>query len=282
LIHRSLPFGTGGGFHFSCSSEEAAILILPNGAKREVIVTDKFKTLAIENAFRWAEFAERNGRTVRWRGEQYTDALPLSIVTEVIKTNEWALTEVSTASRGTGCSLKLLAPAAEGSISGSYSWEIHSPSASRVVPPPVLQDFNHSVFIKALRIKFRRRIPFVQPKVEISVFDKVKPNDTGREFLDGLGEYRATRQSAGGSDSSGIRDSGDAGRDADLSLSAADRWPADEYEVSIESPTDSNLVRNPIDQFDWYFMGYEKLQCHPLDVISDYIFEQANDTDFEQ
>jgi hypothetical protein len=131
--------GGGGGFNFCCSSEQAAILILPNGARRDVILTDNLKGLALRNAFSWAEFAERKGRTVRWRGDEYTEALPLCIVTEVIKTNEWALSEVSNASRGASLSLKLQAPATEGNVSGSYSWEIHSPSDSHVVPPPISQ-----------------------------------------------------------------------------------------------------------------------------------------------
>ena len=224
-------------------------MILPNGATREVILTDSFKALALDNAYKWAEFAEMNGRTVRWRGDQYTEALPLCIVTEVVKTNEWALTEVSNASQGAGCSLKLLGPGVEGNVSGSYSWEIHSPSASRVVPPPVSQNFSHSVFIKALRIKFRRRLPFGQPKVKITVCNNVKLDDAGHAFL-GFGEFRTGRQSGGGSGPSGSRNSANSGRGADDSLEGAGQWPTDEYEVSVESSTDPAQVCKLTDRFE--------------------------------
>ena len=143
---------------------------------------------------------------------------------------------------------KLLAPIAGANISGSYSWEIHSPSASRVVPPPISQNLNQSVFIKALRITFRRRIPFAKPKVGISVFDEVKPDNTGRDFLGGLSGFQTNQQSVVGGDLSGTRISGNAGRDSDLSLSTADQRPTNEYVVSIESSTDSTLVRKPIDE----------------------------------
>jgi hypothetical protein len=198
----------------------------------------------------WAKFAESKGRTVRWRGNQYTEELPLCIVTQVIKTNQWALTEVSNASRGAGLSLKLQTPAAEGSMSGSYSWEIHSPSDSRVVPPPISPNFSHSVFIKALRIKFRRRIPFVKSKVDVAVFDQIKSNDSSRGFLGGRGDFRPARPS-NTSEARGGQHGGNAGYGANISLEAGGQWPADEYEVSVESSSDSAQVGNSVEHFKW-------------------------------
>jgi hypothetical protein len=83
-------------------------------------------------------------------------------------------------------------------------------------------------------------MPFVKPKVKISVFDKFKPNDTGQEFL-GLGGYRTSRQNSRGGNTIGSPISGNDRSDADASLLVAGQFPADEYEVTVDSPAQ---VRN--------------------------------------
>jgi len=249
---RLASVGGGGGFNFSCSSEKAAILILPNGATCEIILVDRFKRLALENAHRWVEFAEMNEQMVRWHGKQYSEVLPLCIVTEVLKTNQWALSEVSNTSQGAGFALKLLAPAVEGNVSGSYLWEMHSPAASHVVPPPISEKLNHSVFIKALRIKFQPR-PLLQPKVDISVYNKIKPNHFGHgPFcplvgpIGSLGSGRPNPEVFGSGSGGGSNVAEISGFKENSSSEAVDHWSTVEREVSVEPLADVILVRKHI------------------------------------
>jgi hypothetical protein len=92
------------------------------------------------------------------------------------------------------------------------------------------------------------------------VLNQIKPNDSGRQFLGSLGEFRPARQSGGGG-GGGEASGGQHGRI--VGLCGADIAPeggsqsTDEYEVSVESSTNSaQEVSNWVDQLEPFLTEY--------------------------
>lgn len=117
-------------FHFTCSSSEGAILLLPDGASRRDLRMKRkvFRQYAIDNALRWYEFAnEEQGRDIP-RGS-------LVLVTGCDMAASWGVASSSGSTSGDHVELKFTPSHVVGNTRRVvYTWETDSSATVRSGP----------------------------------------------------------------------------------------------------------------------------------------------------
>lgn len=169
VLPSQLPvtIGPGPGFHFMTSSHVGAILVLPEGADREDLMTkEDFRIYAERNAARWYEYAKVTRRR----------AIPpnsLYLVTGCDKAKSWGLAAYRETAREVKCSLKLQATlAADVSGAYNYKWEKHDSVEGRVVGDTTLPRLrNQCVFVRGFTISFKQGFVF-KTRIGVTVTDQ--------------------------------------------------------------------------------------------------------------
>lgn len=178
MSFRYLHAGIGAGIHFTCSSSQGAILLLPDGASRvDLRNLKKFRSHAAKNALAWYEYVNGSLGREAANGSLY-------LVTGCDKATSWGVASFSHASKESGVSLKFTAAKlVEGSASYAYSWETYSPAAVRTGPKRGTvahdQPQNQCAFIRGFKLSVREGVfaPLKGAAKVSSVLDS--PNDSG-------------------------------------------------------------------------------------------------------
>ncbi|KAF8836670.1 hypothetical protein BDN67DRAFT_973854 [Paxillus ammoniavirescens] len=122
--------GIGLNYEFSSSSEEGAILVLPEGAgKTDLANKLVFRSEALEHALSWYEFAYFN------LGRSTIDNDSLYLITGYHKASSWSVAAFSDAGGGTSLTANFTAgEVVNGNIGGAYSWQVTNSMHWRVGP----------------------------------------------------------------------------------------------------------------------------------------------------
>jgi len=129
LFFRHLPLRGGGGFQFTSTTAEGAILCLPDGGCREDLRDrGSFLEQALKHGLQWYEYTNITRKRLAPNGSLY-------LITGCDKAASWGIASFSDRSGGDELSLKFTAAQiASGSTSYAYKWETSSPAIVRVGP----------------------------------------------------------------------------------------------------------------------------------------------------
>jgi hypothetical protein len=136
------------GFRFQCSSNEGALLVLPDGASRKnLIPLDEFREYAIVRTPAWYNFVTKRLRRIISNGSLY-------LVTGVDKARSWGVASYSNIS---GERHILLRPsdADDTSAPANYAWERSGQVAARAGPRRPVRRENQCVFIRGYKLALR-------------------------------------------------------------------------------------------------------------------------------
>ncbi|KAJ7618636.1 hypothetical protein FB45DRAFT_1033828 [Roridomyces roridus] len=148
-----LPVTAGAVIEITASSQEAAVLFLPDGASRtDVRPLQQLRDYALEHARRWYEFV--NGPLQRM-----VDSNDLYLVTGVDKCTSWSVAAIENHSQDGQISLRLKA-APVGGGRASYAWEWETSSSFADSGPrrgPGEDEFasNQTVFLRGFKVAIR-------------------------------------------------------------------------------------------------------------------------------
>ncbi|KAJ6603033.1 hypothetical protein B0H10DRAFT_1957946 [Mycena sp. CBHHK59/15] len=140
----------GGSVTIEIQSQECVLLVLPEGASRQRLLTvRKFRSYVRKHARHWYTFA--------WDRLHPSDSL--FVVTGCDKTTAWGIAAVSTTSGAVGASLKFTAiGAADGSVASQYEWQDFGSATVRMSQGDGERYENQCVFIKGFFIPKRVNI----------------------------------------------------------------------------------------------------------------------------
>lgn len=126
---RHVPVGVEGCFHFTCSTSEGAVLLLPQGGSQENLLDwGIFLRQAVQHGLRWYKYTNLTCNRLAENGSLY-------LVTGCDKTSSWGIASCSNTSGEEEVSLKFEAcQVAIVSASYVYKWETTSPATVRVGP----------------------------------------------------------------------------------------------------------------------------------------------------
>ncbi|KDQ58911.1 hypothetical protein JAAARDRAFT_646943 [Jaapia argillacea MUCL 33604] len=168
------PVGLGAGYQFSSSSNEGAMLVLPEGGHRQdhqnvAIFFDQ----ALQHGVAWYKYAKET------RGRRIPNDNALYLITGWDKAKSWALGAYSGTSAGGSFSAKFTATqVASGDISNTYFWEKSGPSTMRVGPRHRFAEGYHGrenqgAFIRGLKIAMKSRF-LLRRYVEVSTIQAAR------------------------------------------------------------------------------------------------------------
>lgn len=233
------------GINFDFSSQEGAVLVLPDGASREdlheYMKQDFYNRLTDEIVLQWLEFAR---------------APSIVLVTGWAKSRSWAVAAVSNSSKDRSMSLKFSAVKASGGFFASFRWESSSPGHVRAGPSTPSVTDNQCIFLRGFRLSSRKS--FTHPgklKRKISDITGSKIPDF-RSTKRGGAASRGTDPSGSGNSSGGGTSRGGGppignNRNQNLSGDAgAEGYSSEEDEVIVESLTTVSQVSRVDPCFD--------------------------------
>ena len=142
--------GVGAGFRFKCSSNEGALLVLPDGASRKNLIPLKaFREYAIVQTPAWYDFVTNQLNRIITNGSLY-------LVTGVDKARSWG---VASYSNIPGERHILLRPSDANDTSAPatrhYAWERSGQVAARAGPRRPVRQENQCVFVRGYKLALR-------------------------------------------------------------------------------------------------------------------------------
>ena len=153
--------GVGAGWTFSCSSEQGAIMVAPDGATLTEVLQEKRFLRSIESVASWFKYAEE---------EEQRCFKSLILVTGVIKCRSWSVAAISNTSRTNSGKVTIsLMPMASGTLTASHSWGNHLSDMGHSGPTPSSQSENQCVFVRGYRIM--RQNPVLRLKGKVKAID---------------------------------------------------------------------------------------------------------------
>ncbi|KAJ6483124.1 hypothetical protein C8R45DRAFT_1215058 [Mycena sanguinolenta] len=194
-----LPLAAGAIIEFSTSSEEAAILLLPDGALRiDVRPLDRFRQYAVSHARRWYEFVNGSLQRGVHNGDLY-------LVTGTDKSSSWAIAAFENRSVERNVSLELKA-AQVGTAGTTYAWEWDTMNCiSHSGPASPSETRNQTVFLRGFRVMARPR-RFTKCPEAIYILDS-KPTDILRRGRSSFGSISQSRAAGASSSLNNTRNS---------------------------------------------------------------------------
>lgn len=130
---------------FTCSCNESAILVLPDGASDTNMKKPKrfLDLLTADVALQWLDAAESSS---------------LILVTGCVKSRSWGVASVSNTSGQAFVSLNFSAAQVGGQFTGSYSWQSSDGGHHRDGPHPPSNTQNQCVFMRGFKISSRKSL----------------------------------------------------------------------------------------------------------------------------
>lgn len=142
----------GVGFEFTSTSNEGAILVLPEGADRHDLRNHLvFEGEALRNGKSWYEFV------LRRLGQTMIGFDSLYLITGCHKTSSWSLAAFHQPSGSSKFNARFTAgPIINGNIGAAYSWQMTSAAPYRIGPQPYnATQKDQTVFIRGYKIAVR-------------------------------------------------------------------------------------------------------------------------------
>ena len=171
---RPLTPAVGAGFRFKCSSNEGALLVLPDGASRKnLIPLNAFREYAIVQTPAWYNFVTHQLNRIISNGSLY-------LVTGVDKARSWG---VASYSNIPGERHILLRPSDANDISAPatrhYAWERSGQVAARAGPRRPVRHENQCVFVRGYKLALRtnRIASALKGQVKLSHTEDSDPKD---------------------------------------------------------------------------------------------------------
>jgi hypothetical protein len=140
--------GLGLGVDFTCSSDDSAILVLPDGANGS----------GLPRVARYLENLTNN------MVSSWLDSQSVLLVTGCIKSCSWGVAAVSNKSKDHSLSLSFSAIKIQGALTGSYAWQSTSAGHHRDGPDPPSTVKNQCVFIMGYHVSMRKKHKFAKQK----------------------------------------------------------------------------------------------------------------------
>ena len=139
------------GIEFSSSSNQGALLVLPEGAdKHDLFNLRLFEREALRCGKSWYEFA------VTKLGRTRISPDSLYLITGCHKTSSWSLAAFHQSSGSCNFNAKFTAgQIINGNISAAYNWQMASGVPCRIGPEPYGEVKNQTVFIRGFKIAIR-------------------------------------------------------------------------------------------------------------------------------
>jgi len=136
---------------FSSTSNEGALLVLPEGAdQRDLCNLLLFEREALRNGKSWYEFA------VTKLGRTRISADSLYLITGCHKTSSWSLAAFHQSSSNFNFNAQFTAgEIINGNIGAAYSWQMTSAVPCRIGPEPYEDAKNQTAFIRGFKIAVR-------------------------------------------------------------------------------------------------------------------------------
>jgi len=153
------------GVEFSSSSNEGALLVLPEGADQHDLCNLRhFEEDALRCAKSWYKFA------VTKLGRTRISANSLYLITGCHKTSSWSLAAFHQSSGSCDFNAQFTAgKIVNGNISAAYSWQMSSAVPCRIGPQPYDAAQNQTVFIRGFKIAIRESILLAHLLGDVSV-----------------------------------------------------------------------------------------------------------------
>ena len=153
------------GIEFSSSSNQGALLVLPEGAdKHDLCNLRLFEREALRYGKSWYEFA------VTKLGRTRISPDSLYLITGCHKTSSWSLAAFHQSSGSCNFNAKFTAgKIINGNISAAYSWQMASGVPCRIGPEPYDGVKNQTVFIRGFKIAIRENAFFSLLRGDVSI-----------------------------------------------------------------------------------------------------------------
>jgi len=163
---------------FSSTSNEGALLVLPEGAdQHDLCNLLLFEREALRNGRSWYEFA------VTKLGRTRIAADSLYLITGCHKTSSWSLAAFHQSSGNCNFNAQFTAgKIINGNIGAAYSWQMTSAVPCRIGPEPYDDAKNQTVFIRGFKIAIRSSTFLSLLRGDVTVSYK-QPNTAPRQGL---------------------------------------------------------------------------------------------------
>lgn len=223
----------GAGVEFTCSTDESAILVLPDGASGKGLKKQSLK-----------EFRRLLTADVALQWFNTTGSTSLTLVTSCIKSQSWGVASVSKKNRGGSVTLNFSLTQVGGTFTGSYSWNSSSGGHYRDGPKPPSNTDNQCVFLSGFRLLSREYLVKLVKWIAVANPEDLKKPDSN--------PLKGWEKLLSGSDhTSGTSERG---RGNQAGLAEADQDSANEDDVFIEELAELSEHRHPLDVINEFLL----------------------------
>ncbi|KIM79348.1 hypothetical protein PILCRDRAFT_565044 [Piloderma croceum F 1598] len=229
----SLPTSAsiGTAMEFTCSCNESAILVLPDGASDTNMRKPErlLDFLTADVALQWLDATESSS---------------LILVTGCVKSRSWGVASVSNTSRQVFVSLNFSAAQVGGRFTGSYSWQSSNGGHHRDGPHPPSNTQNQCVFMRGFKMSSRKSLIPGGKRVAITDVNGSKIHDLKRS--------KRRRNRLSGSSHSSTSGTSQGSHDSCVD---AEGQKSDDEEIFIEEFTDVSQPYHPSDTINHYLLN---------------------------